>query len=129
MRIIILASHGELAKGMLDSVSMIIGNDKGIEAYGLSASHHPSEMKQQIEQRIDASPDDEFIILSDLLGGSVNNALMELCVKEKVHVVCGMNLGLVISIAMAGDEDDITAIIHQGLADAKRNIVYANECI
>ena len=76
---VILISHGNLSAGMMNSVGMIIGETKDL-------------------------PDTQFIILADLLGGSVSNAVSRLSLRENVHLVNGMNMGLVIGI-----------LLHQGI--------------
>ena len=52
----------------------------------------PETIAGAIEAKIDAQPDTQFIILADLLGGSVSNAVSRLSLRENVHLVNGMNM-------------------------------------
>ncbi|MFR6488528.1 MAG: PTS sugar transporter subunit IIA, partial [Clostridium sp.] len=50
---IILASHGELAKGMLNSAAMIIGNlAKDVEVYCLYPGQNPQDYAEKLRLRI-----------------------------------------------------------------------------
>lgn len=104
---IILASHGELSKGMLNTVKMIIGDmADGVETYsllpGANADDYAAELRTQVENDNEA-----YIIICDVLGGSVCNAMVQLTTNEKVTVLAGMNLPLVIEMIVANQADDI----------------------
>ena len=101
---VILISHGNLLAGMMNSVGMIIGETKDLSCYGLQPGEMPETIAEAIEAKIDAQPDTQFIILADLLGGSVSNAVSRLSLRENVHLVNGMNMGLLIGI-----------LLHQGI--------------
>ena len=101
---VILISHGNLSAGMRNSVGMSIGETKDLSCYGLQPGEMPETIAEAIEAKIDAQPDTQFIILADLLGGSVSNAVSRLSLRENVHLVNGMNMGLVIGI-----------LLHQGI--------------
>lgn len=104
---VILASHGELSKGMLDTVKMIIGDmAEGVETYSLLPGANADDFAAELKQRIDAD-EEEYIIICDVLGGSVCNSLVQLTVNERVKVLAGMNLPLVIEIAVANQTGDI----------------------
>lgn len=44
--------------------------------------------------------DDELVIFTDLLGGSVNNIMIREALKDNVHIVSGFNLPLLIEVIM-----------------------------
>ena len=95
---IILASHGELAKGMLHSASMIIGDlTKGVEVFCLYPGQNPQDYADQFRLKIENSRD-AWIILADILGGSVHTALSQLTAFGDVTILSGMNLNLVLSV-------------------------------
>ncbi len=59
---IILASHGELSKGMLNSVQMIVGDlANGIETYSLYPGENPNDYALSLKKKI--SQDDNHYIL------------------------------------------------------------------
>ncbi|MBS4841520.1 MULTISPECIES: mannose/fructose/sorbose PTS transporter subunit IIA [Clostridium] len=96
---IILASHGEFAKGILQSGSMIFGEQQNVKAVTLMPSEGPDDLKAKLKDAI-ASFDnqDEVLFLVDLWGGTPfnqANALFEEH-KDKWAIVAGLNLPMLI---------------------------------
>lgn len=101
MKKIILASHGRLSEGMYDSVKMIIGNVDDVVYFGLKEGQDNNELADQIGVYMDETGmENTYIIICDLLGGSVSNAVSRFSVRDNVYVINGMNMGLVISLIL-----------------------------
>ncbi|MBU3191724.1 mannose/fructose/sorbose PTS transporter subunit IIA [Clostridium bowmanii] len=96
---IILASHGEFAKGILQSGAMIFGEQENVQAVTLMPSEGPDDLKAKMKDAI-ASFDnqDEVLFLVDLWGGTPFNQANGLFEehKDKWAIVAGMNLPMVI---------------------------------
>ncbi|HCM90530.1 MULTISPECIES: mannose/fructose/sorbose PTS transporter subunit IIA [Vagococcus] len=96
---IILASHGEFASGILQSGSMIFGEQENVAAVTLMPSEGPEDVKKKMQDAI-ASFDnqDEVLFLVDLWGGTPFNQASSLLEehKEKWAIVAGMSLPMVI---------------------------------
>ena len=96
---IILASHGEFAKGILQSGTMIFGEQENVKAVTLMPSEGPDDLKAKMKDAI-ASFDnqDEVLFLVDLWGGTPFNQANSLFEehKDKWAIVAGMNLPMVI---------------------------------
>lgn len=117
---IILASHGDFAKGILQSGSMIFGEQQNVAAVTLEPSKGPDDIRRQMEEAI-ASFDnqDEVLFLVDLWGGTPFNQasnLMNENPEKPWAIVAGMNLPMVIEayasrFAMESARDIAAAII------------------
>ena len=96
---IILASHGEFAKGILQSGSMIFGEQENVKAVTLMPSEGPDDFKAKLKEAI-ASFDnqDEVLFLVDLWGGTPFNQANTIFEehKDKWAIVSGMNLPMLI---------------------------------
>lgn len=116
MNQILLVSHGDLATGMLQTVSMLIGELDNIYAFS-SYRDDESELLHRINEKIESFNDnDEIYILSDILGGSVNNEVLTLLNKTNVTLITGMNLVLVVGVATQADkisESELERIIQE----------------
>ena len=96
---IILASHGSLAEGMVDSVSMLYGKPECFHSVCLSAEDVAEAFGERIESLLDLNVDN--IILTDILGGTPFNQGMLLSERySNVRVVAGMNLGMILELLM-----------------------------
>lgn len=97
---IIFASHGDLSKGMKNSVNMLAGSlsDK-IETFSLYPGESPNDYYQKLLKEIPEN-DEQVIILCDIKGGSVHTTLVQLTQFKNVIVLSGMNLGMALDIVL-----------------------------
>lgn len=129
MNKIILASHGGLSAGMKDTVQMVFGDLPGL--YALATTRDETESIVTAARRLLDSFDktDKVYILTDVLGGSVNNDMMTLLGDyPDLVIICGMNLSLVLMLAVAGESlsaEDLENMISQ----AREQIVNCTEML
>lgn len=116
---IIIATHGGLSRGMLDSLHMVAGGAAdGIETYSLELGQNPNDYYEELRERIAAS-DDQFIIMCDIKGGSVHNALFRLTELPNVVLFSGLTMGMALEIALTA-RDGLDADAAQRVLDAAR---------
>ena len=116
---IIIATHGGLSKGMLDSLHMVAGGAAdGIETYSLEFGQNPNDYYEELRERI-AATDEQFIIMCDIKGGSVHNALFRLTELPNVVIFSGLTMGMALEIALTAREG-MDADAAQRVLDAAR---------
>lgn len=119
MRHVILASHGNLARGMADTIGMIVGEVKNLSTFVLERDDK-DPISNQVRRELDSfDPADEVIICTDMVGSSVNNDMVGLLGDyPQVTLISGMNLPLVITLVMdegpSSDEELATVIAMAG---------------
>ena len=104
MNKIILASHGGMSAGVKDTVQMVLGDLPNL--YTAATERDETESILTVVRRLldgfEAS--DQVYILTDVLGGSVNNDMMTLLGEyPDLTIICGMNLSLVLALAMVNE--------------------------
>lgn len=125
---IILASHGELAKGMLHSATMIVGNlTEGVEVYCLYPGENPEDYACRLKSRIEKDSE-QYVIIADILGGSVHTALSQLTVYENVCIFSGMNLNLVLGV-LIGEQGDVSERRLCSINEEARDGITYKKCI
>ena len=116
---IIIATHGGLSRGMLDSLHMVAGGAAdGIETYSLELGQNPNDYYEELRERIAAS-DEQFIIMCDIKGGSVHNALFRLTELPNVVLFSGLTMGMALEIALTA-RDGLDADAAQRVLEAAR---------
>ena len=128
MRKYIIATHGYMAYGINTTLNMLIGEQENltvVNAYTDECKDPVPEFKKIIEE----NPDDDIVIMTDLFGGSVNNNAMQMIKSERVHVVTGINLAVVISIVMSDSNTSTKQVIEEAIAGAKDMLIYCNELV
>ena len=126
---IILASHGDLAKGMKDTLGMIIGDVSMVEAFS-SYRNEEVNVREIVEKVVrEKYIEADIFIFTDILGGSVNTEMMSL-IKEypKIHVISGMNLPIIISVATQANEIS-ESLLQQIIEESQQGIVDCNKLL
>ena len=127
MRHVILVSHGNLARGMADTISMIVGEVTNLSTFVLERDDM-DPISYQVRRELDGfDASDEVIICTDMVGSSVNNDMVGLLGDyPNVTLVSGMNLPLVITLVLdegpaTEDElDDIVAQASEGIKNCSK---------
>lgn len=128
MRKIILASHHLMAHGLKDTIQYVMPDLDQIETICAYMDNQPVE-KQFKDVLGNINEQDEYLIFTDMLGGSVNQEAIKYLNYPNVYVVTGMSLPIVLSVVLtlkACDQIDET-LIRSAIEDAKGQIVYVND--
>ena len=128
MRQILLASHAELAKGILSAVELIAGTQQNLKVYSAYTDAADVHFKDQMLQDLNKmDPEDEVILVTDLFGGSVNNELLELTTRPRTYLVTGMNLLLALSLILGPAGESTEDFIRRCVEEARQGILYCND--
>ncbi len=125
----LIATHGTFAAGIKSSLDIITGvmdNVWLIQGYVDENVSVETEIMKIAEQ---LNEEDELIVFSDILGGSITNQLLQHLLKPNVHVVSGFNLPLVIDIILADAATPVDQVIDQAIENAKEQMVYVNKLL
>ena len=122
MRKFLLASHGNLAYGMKNTIEMIAGARDDIQAIGAYTKEIPDLKAYMDAYMKNRDEDEELVIVTDLLGGSGNNEMSQYRMLPNVYVVAGMNAALVLNLIMG--EDSIEKLIAESIQAAREQISY-----
>lgn len=129
MRRFLIASHGHLSSAILQSASMIAGKNRTNSCVHIGVEQDDSrdKVKDRINQVLDAwNTDDEILVLTDIIGGNVTNILCEQIKVRNLHIITGMNLGMVLEALFAEEETPIEELAEDIVAMGKTGIKYVN---
>jgi PTS system mannose-specific IIA component len=98
-RKLIVASHGNFAKGVLDAAILISGEtDCEVQTFCMQPGENPLDFAANLETEIIAAPEKEFVMLSDLFGASLYTVLYPLTRFPNVKLFTDFNLHLLIEV-------------------------------
>ena len=108
---IIVASHGQLAEGILDTLGMFMPGEKNLEACVLTPDMGPDDYRDKLVAASKKMDDPEqLVILADLWGGTpFNQASLLLNDHPTWALITGLNLPLLME-AVSDREDCETAL-------------------
>ena len=98
---VILASHSQMAKGLKQTVELIMGKQSNLHAIAAYEDEQES-LKKQIADQITSNSNEKYLFFTDIIGGSVNTTIAQMIDdKENMFLVTGMNLPLVLTVLTA----------------------------
>jgi mannose/fructose-specific phosphotransferase system component IIA len=125
---IVLISHGDLAKGIVSSASMLVPQLENVTSLTLWPDDNPDEFQQKIEAAVKAADTgDGVFILADMLGGTPANRAMY-CVGDRVRMMTGLSLPMLYSLINIREEtSDLAVLARDVMAEARDAMVDINE--
>lgn len=100
MNQIILASHGGMSNGLKNTLELILGDLPNVHAVATTRDE-TEPITASTRRLLDGfDPEDKVYILTDVIGGSVNNDMMTLLADyPDLTVICGTNVCLALNLA------------------------------
>lgn len=128
MRKLLVATHGRFASGIMETFKLIMGESDEISE--ISEYVEPGfDMQKEAEKKIhELNEEDELIIVADIMGGSIANTFSSYIQSEKIHIITGLNLPLLIGLAQDLDSDISTdELIENAIQMGKEGIIDLNK--
>ena len=132
MRKFLIISHGEFAGGLRSALELITGASDVTVLQAYVEGNRPVE--EEIAALLQgAGIGEEWVVFTDLLGGSVTNQVLRVAsaigVADRVHIVAGVNLPLVIEVVMADAGRPVKEVLAEAIGLARDQLVYVNDLI
>lgn len=128
MKGILFISHGKMAEGIVDSLTMFFGErPENIDYLGLSYDEGPEHFKDQLEGKIiRLDKGDGVIIFADLFGGTPANTA-SLLASNDCQIISGMNLAM--ALECVGTRGNSNLSIDELVNTGKEDIKYINDIL
>lgn len=121
MKQILIATHGKMASGIRYTAELIVGKMAEIET--IDAYVEPEDnVEEKFKEYFQKHENEKVFVFSDMMGGSVNQKLMEYSKRDNVTLITGTNLPVLLQVMLAGDdvtEDEIQEFIEQARNELK----------
>ncbi|MEJ2068453.1 MAG: PTS sugar transporter subunit IIA [Deltaproteobacteria bacterium] len=124
---IVIVSHLNLAAEVLKTAELIVGKIEGAKALSLDPKKDVEILRGEIKDALKkVNSGDGVIILTDMFGGTPSNLAMSF-LGEDVEVVSGVNLPMIIKIAMDRGGKDLKELALRAKESGRDNINVATE--
>ena len=106
---VILMSHGLMAKEILNSAQMILGDQINYPVVSMTPDDGIEGTFNKLDKIIGTLNDAKrIVILADLMGGTPANTAMMLASEDsRIQVITGVNLGMVLESFFAIKEENL----------------------
>lgn len=131
MKRYLIATHGELSKAFIDTLELIAGSSSNVSYFKMTKLKSGDLAKEELKSILTTKGEDErFIVLTDVFGGSVSNICTELLLELKdFDIVTGLNLPMMLTMILSGEEKSIEDTISEGIQAAKDGIIHINKLV
>lgn len=111
---------------MADTIRFFAGDV--VELTSLDAYLDNRPIEEQVKRLVEAVPeDDETLIFTDILSGSVNQKFMPYVARPHTHLISGMNLPILVALSMESQEEYLKEkTIRHLVEESRQQLVYVN---
>lgn len=127
---LVLVTHGDLAREFVVAMEHVVGAQELIEAVCIGPDDDMEERRAEIDEAVKKVENGKgVIVLTDLFGGTPSNLSISLMRPEKVEVIAGMNLPMLIRLASARQSMSVTDAVAAARDAGKKYISVASEIL
>ena len=127
---ILVVTHGRLAQELLETTKMIVGKSVDhIIPISVGWNDDTADIQKTIASAVTKVDHGEgVLILTDMFGGTPSNISLSF-LSEKVEIVTGVNLPMLIKIVNVGDRCTLKELSHLIHDQGKKSIYLASEIL
>ncbi|ALG50236.1 PTS sugar transporter subunit IIA [Clostridium perfringens] len=129
---VLVATHGEMAKGLFDAIDMICGTQEKFSIVSLKRGQDAESFGEELGEKINELNSGEgVVVLVDLLGATpMNQSALNLYKSDNVEVITGVNLPMVVTATMERDcFSDIKELVEKIKNDGKDSVCSVRELL
>lgn len=127
---LLITTHCQLAKELLEAAEFIVGGIEVVECISIDTSKDSKKLRDIVEKKIESLDQGEgVLVLTDMFGGTPSNLALSFLQKDTVEVVTGINLPMVIAVAHNRQGHSLTEIADMAKTAGQRSISLASELL
>ena len=127
---LVLVTHGRLAAEFITAMEHVVGTQQRIASICIGPDDDMERRRKDIAKAIDKVDDGSgVIILTDLFDGTPSNLAISLMKSEKIEVIAGVNLPMLIRLEGARKTMDVKAAVAAAREAGRKYISVASEIL
>ena len=108
---VVVVTHGQLATELLNAAETIVGELPRFAAVSIGWHEDTQDARDEIAEAIARVEQGRgVLILTDMFGGTPSNLAMTFLEPDKVEVITGVNLPMLIKLAGAASEVNLLSV-------------------
>ena len=121
---VIVVTHGQLATELVNSTETIVGDLSRFTAVSIGWHEDTHDARDEIAKaiaRVDGGQG--VLILTDMFGGTPSNLALTFLSENRVEVISGVNLPMLIKLAGLIEKSDLLAVARE-MREHGRNAIW-----
>jgi PTS system mannose-specific IIA component len=121
---VVVVTHGQLATELVNAAEMIVGDLPQFTAVSIGWHDDVNDAREDIAQAVDRVRGEEgVLLLTDMFGGTPSNLGMTFLEKDRLEVITGVNLPMLIKLASLRKSSDLLAVAKE-MRDHGRSAIW-----
>ena len=121
---VVVVTHGQLATELVNAEEMIVGDLPRFAAVSIGWHEDVNDARDDIAQAIERVRGESGVfILTDMFGGTPSNLGITFLETDRIEVITGVNLPMLIKLAALGESNNLLAVARE-MRDDGRNAIW-----
>lgn len=121
---VVVLTHGQLATELVNAAEMIVGDLPRFAAVSIGWHEDVNDARDDIAQAIERVRSDAgVLLLTDMFGGTPSNLGMTFLEANRVEVITGVNLPMLLKLASLSHSSDLLAVARE-MRDQGRSAIW-----
>ena len=127
---VVLVTHGGLAREFVAALEHIVGAQDQTETVLIGPDDDIEKRRQEIIRKVtDVDSGDGVVVLTDLFGGTPSNLAISIMDTQKVEIIAGGNLPMLIKLASVRDSMSLADAAEAAQKSGKKYINLASRLL
>ena len=127
---VVVVTHGQLATELLNAAEMIVGDLPSFTAVSIGWHDEVGDAREDIAQAIErVRGDGGVLLLTDMFGGTPSNLAMTFIEANRIEVITGVNLPMLIKLTSIGASGNLLAVAREMRDDGRNAIWVASDLL
>jgi PTS system mannose-specific IIA component len=121
---VVVVTHGQLATELVNAAEAIIGDLPQFAAVSIGWHDDVEDAREEIHQAIArVQGPSGVLVLTDMFGGTPSNLALTFLEANKVEILTGVNLPILIKLASLQSSSDLLGVARE-IGEAGRNAIW-----
>jgi len=121
---VVVVTHGQLATELVNAAEMIVGDLPRFTAVSIGWHDDVNDAREDIAQAIERVRGSEgVLLLTDMFGGTPSNLGMTFLETDRLEVITGVNLPMLIKLASLRESSNLLAVA-KAMREHGRNAIW-----
>lgn len=127
---LVLVTHGRLAEEFRAALEHVVGPQEQIETICIGPDDDMEQRRQDILDAVErVNLDNGVVLLTDMFGGTPSNMAISVMDEEKVEVLAGVNLPMLIKLASVRADRSLSDAVHDACEAGRKYINIASKLL
>ena len=127
---LLIIAHCDLGQEFISAAEFIVGGLEAAEAISITQGIDSEELLKVISEKISILDQGQgVLVLTDMFGGTPTNLSLPFLKEEKIEVLTGVNLPMVVAVAQVRDRMTLAELGEKAQQAGRRSIALAGKLL